>query len=352
MNNQILIATKSVHYPFIVMHNAIDRLPEMIDPMVKKMLIVTDERIASYHRPKLQVVLERCPCSYTFVELPAGEDTKSFIWLERLLGDAIASGLNRSSMFVAFGGGVIGDLTGFAASIFMRGIPYIQIPTTLLAHDSSIGGKVAINHELGKNLIGSFYHPQAVLFDLQFLSTLDERTYISGFAEMIKHAVIGDAHFFAWLEQNVYKLLERDIPTLQKAILWSASIKAAIVQQDEQDLYLRQLLNYGHTIGHAIETMSGYELLHGEAVSIGMVFENKIAAQYCQFPVETERIESLLQKFCLPTSCVIDDKEAILKLIKRDKKVKDGELVMALPLAIGKAEVIAVKHRWVQQVLQ
>lgn len=352
MKNQISIATNSYHYPFIVTQNAIHYLPEFIDRSVTKIMIVTDEHIAAHHLSKMQAVLELCSCPYTYVVLPSGEETKSFFWLERLIRHAIEEGLDRSSLFIAFGGGVIGDLTGFAASIYMRGIPYIQIPTTLLAHDSSIGGKVAINHELGKNLVGSFHHPMAVLFDPQFLFTLDRRSFLSGFAEMIKHAVIRDARFFEWLEINVHKLVERDVTVLEQAIRWSVSIKAAIIQQDERDYSLRQLLNYGHTIGHGIEKFAEFELLHGEAVAIGMMLESKIATRFCQYPLEVERIEALLKKFQLPTAYHVMDVDALLEIMERDKKAHKGKLMMALPSAIGQAQMVEVHHRWVQEVIE
>lgn len=348
-----MIETSTASYPFIVGTECIEQFTRFLPRNRSKILIVTDATVAKHHLSTITAIVENQEILYEVFVLPAGEEAKSFQWLEKLLGKAIEAGLDRSSLMIALGGGVVGDVTGFAAAVYMRGIPYIQIPTTVLAHDSSIGGKVAINHDLGKNMIGSFHHPIAVLFDTSFLLTLTERDYTSGFAEMIKHAIIYDASFFSWLEEHVESLLQRDLATLEEALFRSVKIKAAVIKDDEREWNVRMLLNYGHTIGHALEIQSDYQLLHGEAVALGMVAAAMIANRYLHYEISVPTIIHLLQAFKLPTVLPVSvDGEAILEIMFRDKKARAGELVMVFPDRIGSASIHRhIDRSWIKNTL-
>ena len=204
--------------------------------------------------------------------VPAGEGLKSLTMLELLIGKALEGGLDRKSAIVALGGGVVGDLAGFVAASFMRGVKFVQIATTILAHDSSVGGKVAVNHPMAKNIIGAFHQPEFVLYDLSTLRTLPAREVIGGLAEVVKHGLIWDAEFVNWCEESAEKLLGLDPEALEYALFNGCSVKAAVVSQDERENGLRAILNLGHTIGHALEAVAGYGVLeHGEAIAIGMI---------------------------------------------------------------------------------
>jgi len=240
------------------------------------------------------------------------------------------------------GGGVIGDLAGFAAATYQRGVHYIQIPTTLLAQvDSSVGGKTAINHPLGKNMIGAFHQPRLVLADIDALKTLPERELRSGLAEVIKHGLIRDAAFFAWLEANIERLLARDADALAHAVLRSIEIKAEIVGQDERESGLRRVLNFGHTFGHAIETGLGYGVwLHGEAVAAGMAMAADLSSQLGYLSdADTARIRSLLQRAGLPTAAKGIAPARVQQLMGVDKKVKDGRIHFVLLEGLGAATI-------------
>lgn len=349
----LMIETQRERYPFIVGAGSIDQLSIYIGNGVSKVMLVTDEKVAEHHLASVASIMADHSIAHVEFLLPNGEEAKSFIWLERLLSKAVEAGLDRSSLMIALGGGVVGDVTGFAAAIYMRGIPYLQLPTTVLAHDSSIGGKVAINHPLGKNLIGSFYHPRAVLYDTRFLLTLSDRDYRSGFAEIIKHAIIRDHSLFLWLEEHAERLLQRDLAILEEAIYRSAAIKAEIVKADEREAHVRALLNYGHTIGHALENLNGYQWLHGEAVSIGMIAAARMGEKYLHYDVDVARIKRLLHAFQLPTSLKERvDEEALFAVLQRDKKVKAGQLAMVFPESIGHAVIRRdVEPEWIRSVI-
>ena len=246
---------------------------------------------------------------------------------------------NRTTTIIALGGGVVGDLAGFAAATYQRGVNFIQVPTTLLAQvDSSVGGKTAVNHPLGKNMIGAFYQPSCVLIDTSTLDSLSERDYLAGMAEVLKYGVIYDAQLFAWLEDSAAELVARDAATLRHAIVESCRIKAAVVAEDEKEQGLRAILNYGHTFGHALENLAGYGTLrHGEAVAIGMVQAADFAVRLGLFaPCEARRVKSLIEAVGLPTAppagIAADDIVAAMAL---DKKSIDGSLRFILPTAIG-----------------
>ena len=251
---------------------------------------------------------------------------------------------NRKATFVALGGGVIGDMTGFAASAFQRGVHFIQVPTTVMAMvDSSVGGKTGVNHPLGKNMIGAFYQPRAVFIDLATLRTLPDREFAAGLAEVIKYGLIVDAPFYEWLKVNMSVLLARDEQALAYAVERSCAIKADVVARDEREGGLRAILNLGHTFGHAIETRQGYgQWLHGEAVAAGMVMALALSAQRGWIePAEVSTLVSLLEAAGLPTEAPDDMSSAeFVELMGRDKKVIDGQLRLILCRDIGNAEVV------------
>jgi 3-dehydroquinate synthase len=257
------------------------------------------------------------------------------------LDQLAAHRLERTSFIVALGGGVVGDLAGFVAATYLRGIPFVQVPTTLLAQvDSSVGGKTGVNLKAGKNLVGAFYQPQLVLCDLATLKTLPKREYISGLAEVIKYGVIYDAVLFAQLERNLPKLLQRDAATLAAVIARCCEIKADVVGQDETEGGLRAILNFGHTIGHAIENSSGYgTFLHGEAISIGQVAAAKLSHQVLGLPSgDVARIEKLFTRAGLPVKLKLDGvrRKKLFAAMKLDKKVSGGEVKFVLAKKIGR----------------
>ena len=269
-----------------------------------------------------------------------GEEYKSFATLELIYDFLIQNGFDRGCGLIALGGGVVGDMAGFAAATFLRGIPYVQIPTTVLSQvDSSVGGKTAVNHLLGKNLIGAFYQPEMVVIDIDVLNTLNPREVSAGLAEVVKYGVIRDAEFFCWLEENVQQLIALDPETLIHAIKRSCQIKADIVALDEKEGSIRAILNYGHTFGHAIETLSGYgQWKHGEAVAAGMVVAAKISVQkgLCS-QLDVDRLTHLLKGLGLPIEPPEFSLDDFVVAMQRDKKVKQGQLTMVLNQGIGDA---------------
>ncbi len=271
--------------------------------------------------------------------IPDGEEYKSLASAESIYGELLRARLDRKSLLVALGGGVIGDITGFAASTYMRGIDFIQVPTTLLAQvDSSVGGKTGVNHPLGKNMIGTFWQPRLVWIDIGTLRTLPRREFLSGLAEVIKYGVIWDRDFFECLGRETDKVLGLDAATLGRVIRRSCEIKADVVSKDERESGLRAILNYGHTIGHAIETATGYtEYLHGEAIAIGMVAAARLAGVLGLIDGrQTEKIEALIRNYGLPTTIPgpvgFDE---ILSCMQLDKKTVSGTLTFVLPEKIG-----------------
>ena len=320
----------------------------IIAPLLKRprTLIVTDENVAKLHLESLQAALTKSAIVSQAIILPPGEATKSYQSLEKLCDGLLAHGMERADRIIAFGGGVIGDLVGFAAAILRRGIDFIQIPTSLLAQvDSSVGGKTGINSPHGKNLIGAFHQPVAVLADISLLNTLSDREFAAGYAEVVKYGLLGDAEFFNWLEANAKALRARDPKALIHAVKTSCMAKARIVAEDETETGVRALLNLGHTFGHAFEASCGYSqrLLHGEAVSIGMVmafrYSHRLGLVTGQ---DVERMESHLKASGLPTKPkqipgTLAGPDELLTLMRQDKKAALGKLVFILVRAIGEA---------------
>jgi 3-dehydroquinate synthase len=277
------------------------------------------------------------------VIIPDGEKFKNLNSVEIILTRLLQEHLDRKACLIALGGGVIGDITGFAASIYMRGINFVQVPTTLLAQvDSSVGGKTGVNHHLGKNMIGTFYQPKLVCIDTATLSTLPQRELLCGISEVIKYGIIYDERFFAFLEQNRSSLLSLEPSALAEVIKTSCSIKAQVVEKDEYEGGLRAILNYGHTVGHAIETETAYErFLHGEAVAIGMVAAARLA-NYLQLldSQSVMRIQALIATYGLPTEVPDDlDIEHLCDHMAIDKKAEFGKITFILPERIGAVQI-------------
>lgn len=287
--------------------------------------------------------LEEAGFAVTAVDVPDGEAAKTLAVAERCWNALLEAGLDRTSTVVALGGGTVGDVAGFVAGTYMRGVSFVQAPTTVLAQvDAAIGGKTAIDHPQAKNLIGVFHQPRLVLVDTATLTTLPEREFRSGLAEVIKHGIVLDARYFADLETSVGRLLRRDSPTLERIIGGSCRLKASVVERDERETEFRAALNYGHTIGHALEAATGYaRLSHGEAVAIGIVAEARLAGRLgLAPPTVVERQEALLAALGLPARAEGVDVEAVLAAVGRDKKARDGRVPFVLVPAIGSFRLV------------
>ncbi|MGQ0636386.1 MAG: 3-dehydroquinate synthase [Planctomycetaceae bacterium] len=321
-------------------------------------VIVTDENVREPHAARVAQSLQQAGWRSDAIVLPPGEQTKSQSFLTAIYDRLVDLHADRQTLIVAVGGGVIGDLAGFAAATYGRGVPFVQVPTTLLAQvDSSVGGKVAINHPRGKNLIGAFYQPLGVLIDTAVLSTLPDRDYRSGLAEVAKYGVILDAEFFEFLEQNVSRLATRDAAALRQVIGRSCSLKAMIVERDEyEQTGLRSVLNYGHTFGHAFEALYGYgEMQHGEAVAIGMTCAARLAERLKRIDAAvTQRQTALLAALGLPVELPEGGRpemDAILEAMRLDKKSVGGELRFVLPTRLGQVDLVPVDDADVRAVL-
>ncbi|HEY3987090.1 3-dehydroquinate synthase [Cedecea sp.] len=306
-------------------------------------MLVTNETLAPLYLDRVRGLLEQAGVKVDTVILPDGEQFKSLAVLDTVFTALLEKPHGRDTTLIALGGGVVGDLTGFAAASYQRGVRFIQVPTTLLSQvDSSVGGKTAVNHPLGKNMIGAFYQPASVVVDLDCLSTLPARELASGLAEVIKYGIILDGEFFNWLEDNIDALLTLDGQAMAYCIRRCCELKAEVVAADERESGLRALLNLGHTFGHAIEAEMGYgNWLHGEAVAAGMVMAARTAQRLGQFSeADVRRVIALLVRAGLPVNGpqeMVPD--AYMPHMMRDKKVLAGELRLILPRAIGKSEV-------------
>ena len=311
----------------------------------KRVAVVTNTTVGPLYLDKLTQALSQAGKEVTPIVLPDGEEEKNWASLMRVFDVLLEQKCDRKTTLVALGGGVIGDLTGFAAATYMRGVPFIQVPTTLLAQvDSSVGGKTGINHPLGKNMIGAFYQPQAVIADTTTLNTLPPRELSAGLAEVIKHGAIIDAEFFDWIEANIAKLMARDAAALAYAIRRSCEIKADVVRQDEREGGLRAILNFGHTFGHAIEAGLGYgEWLHGEAVGCGMVMAADLSHRLGFIDAATkERVTRLVQAAALPIVAPDLGTERWLELMQVDKKNEGGQIKFILIKPLGAPVIMPV----------
>ncbi len=325
-------------------------------PKARCAVIVSNETVAPLYLETVAARLRDHYAQVLSVVLPDGEQYKGWDAIERIASTLLQAAADRKTVLFALGGGVIGDMTGFAAAIYMRGVPFVQIPTTLLAQvDSSVGGKTAINHALGKNMLGAFYQPQRVIADLDTLRTLPDRELSAGLAEVIKYGPIADANFLAWLEANMDALRARDPSALAYAVQRSCEIKAWVVGQDERESGLRAILNFGHTFGHAIETGLGYgEWLHGEAVGCGMVMASDLSVRLGLMPPEfLARMTALIGRSGLPVKAPASiGVERFLNLMRVDKKAEDGEIRFVLIERLGQAVMRSAPDALVTDVIR
>ena len=306
----------------------------------KRVAVITNRVVAAHYLARVQGALEKAQAHPLAVLIEDGEQAKSWASLDRVIDALLAARLGRDALIVALGGGVVGDLAGFAAAVYQRGIPFIQVPTTLLAQvDSSVGGKTAINHARGKNMVGAFHQPLAVIADVASLDTLPQRELRAGLAEVIKHGFVLDAQFVTWLEVNMEKLLARDRDALAHAVLRSCELKAQVVAADERETGQRAILNFGHTFGHAIEAGVGYgEWLHGEAVAAGMVMASELSTRAGGLRREdAERVRALIARAGLPVQGPKLAAERYLELMQVDKKAAGGKVRFILLESVGRA---------------
>ncbi|MHB8138973.1 MAG: 3-dehydroquinate synthase [Smithellaceae bacterium] len=301
-------------------------------------VIVTDSNVNRLYGHAVQDAMTQAGLKASIIEIPAGESSKNISTVMTIAGKLLAAGADRETLLVALGGGVVGDLTGFIASVYMRSVPYIQIPTTLVGQlDSSIGGKTAVDLPQGKNLLGTFYQPRAVFVDLNFLDTLPDQEFNNGLAEMIKYGIIEDEKLFKLLEEDMAVVKSRDTALLLKIIETCCRIKKSIVEIDECEHGLRRILNFGHTLGHALEAASDYKLSHGEGVALGMIAAARLSAKlHYLSDDESSRVERVIARAGLPTRINKAIKtDAVIRRFKMDKKKKDGVIHFVLVKKIG-----------------
>ncbi|MDA7025643.1 3-dehydroquinate synthase [Bacillus sp. CLL-7-23] len=347
------IETASLTYPIFIgegiRKNAVELLSSLNLPMTK-ILLITDDEVDKHYGEELFNLLHS-HWSVKKVTVPSGEQAKSIDMFMKLQTEAIQFHLDRSSCMIALGGGVIGDLAGFVAATFMRGIDYLQFPTTLLAHDSAVGGKVAINHQLGKNLVGAFHQPKAVIYDTGCLATLPDKEMRSGLAEVIKHAFIHDEAFLKDLF-TIDSIVKITTEQLNDMIYKGVSIKAAIVSQDEREEGIRAYLNFGHTLGHAVEAEYGYgEMTHGDAVALGMQFALFVSEQVLNCPLDRKHIKNWLKKLGFPVKLKREvSTESLVNRMMSDKKTRGGIIQFVLLDQIGSVSLHSFKaeeiERW------
>jgi len=322
-----------------------------------KIAIVSNPTVYPLYGKAVSDSLKKVGFDVLTVTIPDGEEYKDLLWLEHIYNILLKAKLDRSSLLVALGGGVIGDITGFAASTYMRGISYIQVPTTLLAQvDSSVGGKTGVNHKLGKNMIGTFWQPRLVWIDVKTLKTLPKKEFLAGIAEVIKYGVIWDEELFNFLESERSKILSLDNGSMMHIIKRSCEIKAEVVSKDERESGLRSVLNFGHTIGHAIETVTEYrQFLHGEAIAIGMCLEARLSSMFAFIDNDKVlRIKNLIDSYSLPSEMPTGiDIGHILSSMELDKKAVAGELRFILPEKIGKVRIHkGISDKMIRELLQ
>jgi 3-dehydroquinate synthase len=353
---QVAVATPGGHYP-IHIGSGIASHPATWQqlPKAHHAVLVSNALVHQLHGPSLLKALAPHYANTSSVLLPDGEQHKTWQTLNLIFDHLLAHGCDRNTVLFALGGGVVGDMTGFAAATYMRGVPFVQVPTTLLAQvDSSVGGKTAINHPLGKNMIGAFYQPAQVVCDLATLGTLPQREWVAGLAEVIKYGPIADAEFLGWLEDHIDALLARDTQAVAHAVKRSCEIKAAVVGQDERESGLRAILNFGHTFGHAIETGLGYgQWLHGEAVGCGMVLASELSAALGLVDAAfVARMRRLITRAQLPTQAPRMPLQRWFELMRVDKKAQRGEIRFVVIEAPGRASLRSAPYSLVQRVIE
>lgn len=345
-HNTIRVVLGERSYDICTGKNWLSDLPAFLQdiPKSSKMLLVSDKIVFSLYGPKCINILRDAGFSVEAAIIEGGEECKNLSTVACLYNEMLSCGLDRQSVVLALGGGIVGDTAGFAAATYMRGTGYIQIPTTLLAQtDSSVGGKTGVNLEQGKNLVGSFYQPSLVFIDVDFMDTLPEKEYLSGLAEVIKYGIIWDNDFFTFLESNIKKIKSRNKDCLLHIISRCCTIKAEIVGADEKEKGARALLNLGHTFGHAFESLTAYrKFTHGEAVAIGTIYAANLARSiFLLNDNDADRIINLIKNYGLPSSYGNLDKEDIIKQMYKDKKNIGGKLQLVLPDAIGSSHIVS-----------
>ncbi|MGH8004597.1 MAG: 3-dehydroquinate synthase [Limisphaerales bacterium] len=341
MLSELPIKTPTASYSVFVERGIRRRLGDLVGNLgfFEALVVVTDRTVARHHLDSIEPLL---PPPVHFILIPEGEASKSLGEYERVMGELLQKKLGRDFLLIAFGGGVVGDLAGYIAATYKRGVPYLQLPTTLLAQvDSSVGGKVGINHPLGKNLIGALYHPKAVVIDPDFLLTLPRREIISGFAEVVKYAFLKRDGFFAELKLKLPKFMEGDWGGIEKVVLHALSVKAELVEKDEEDRGVRHYLNLGHTFGHALEQATGFEALrHGEAVVLGMAAAFQAGRLSGRIGKEDfEDALSLLEVLGNEISVPSVDVSSVMKGMEMDKKKRKDVFVFILPTSIGEVKI-------------
>lgn len=330
-------------YPVLIGAGARHRLAGLIGQLrgVERVAVVADQHVAELH---LQRLLDGMRIKPAVLLFPPGEQSKSLTQLARLYGELAQARVARGDLILTFGGGVAGDLGGLAAATWMRGVRFVQVPTSLeAAVDASVGGKTSVDHPAGKNLIGAFHQPSAVVVDTDFLETLPQRDYVAGLAESVKHAVVRAPAFFEWHEAQVQRVVARDPEALEELIARNCQIKAEVVARDEREEHLRAILNHGHTLGHAFEHLLGYELRHGECVGLGMLAENELARARGMLAEQTaRRIAGLIERLGLPTRLPRRlESEAVAHVCELDKKVRGEAVNFVLARALGEPQRVS-----------
>jgi 3-dehydroquinate synthase len=346
--NEITVDLGDRSYPIITKAGLLSEAGDLLEPLVasRRLFIIADQNVYDLHGSQLKQALDKSSFEQVWITVPAGESSKGWSQFTRLCEELLSARIERSDTVIAFGGGVIGDLAGYVAASVLRGVNFVQIPTSLLAQvDSSVGGKTGINTPQGKNLVGAFYQPKAVFIDLSVLETLPNRELLAGYAEVVKYGLIRDYAFFEWLEQKAAEMLGGDLDLLQHAIMRSCEVKAEVVSADEREGGVRGLLNLGHTFGHAYEAEMGYDgrLLHGEAVAIGtrLAAETSVRHGWMERQ-EATRIEQHFQSLGLNCDFSAYDGThvtvaALMDHMTRDKKVKGGQSTFVMLSRIGEA---------------
>lgn len=344
---RIVVKLKDRSYPIIIGRGALSRLAPLLKKISSSSLvvIVTNGPLSRLYRSRITSLLSR-HFRLLWIVIPEGEHHKNLKTVESIYKKMVQAEVTRKTVLVALGGGVVGDIAGFAAATYLRGIPFVQIPTSLLAQvDSSVGGKVGVDLPAGKNLVGSFHQPKGVIIDPLFLSTLPRGEYLCGLAEVIKYGILWDEHFFRFIENNIGKILRMKDNVVEKMIARSCEIKAEIVSRDEREAGLRSLLNLGHTLGHALEALSHYRgLKHGEAVAVGMVFSATLSLKrgICK-PADLHRMRSLLERIGLPITWPLYSKKAYEKVMAIDKKNVGDKINFVAIRKIGKSFLLPLK---------
>lgn len=347
--NELSVGTSTHSYSVYIGEKLRFQLKDLISKQYSSVFIITDDHVAPLYLKEVLESLEGVHVYSTII--PNGETSKNIDSFYRLQTEALENKLDRNSLILAFGGGVVGDLAGFVAATFMRGIDYIQLPTTILAHDSSVGGKVAINHEMGKNLIGSFYPPRAVIYDVNTLETLPDHEIRSGYAELVKEAFIRDEKFLS--ELLACELNTITTEQLMKHLYVGIKIKAKIVEEDEKESDIRKFLNFGHTLAHALETILGYgKITHGEAVAIGMLFAIKVSEEKYGIHLPYQDLYRWLKHNNYPLMLEDVGNDAIIDLMKLDKKAEKQQIQMVLLKSVADPETVQLSDQEVITALE